>query len=83
MSIILDSFPEGLSDVSFYPDLFAELAHRDWTDEDLKKLAGLNLIRVFKTVEVVRITHPIYLSKVNGNSTRCFRVTVDVCVQII
>ena len=60
---ILDSFPEGLSDVSFYPDLFAELAHRDWTDEDLKKLAGLNLIRVFKTVEVVRITLQFYVSK--------------------
>ena len=57
ISVVLDSFPEGLSDVSFYPDLFAELARRDWTDEDLKKLAGLNLIRVFKTVEVVRITH--------------------------
>ena len=72
MSIILDSFPEGLSDVSFYPDLFAELAHRDWTDEDLKKLAGLNLIRVFKTVEVVRITHQfVCQSKCKQSYCRC------------
>ena len=46
-------FPEGLCDVSHYPDLFAELARRGWTDEEMKKVAGLNLIRVFKTVEVV------------------------------
>jgi membrane dipeptidase len=50
--------PLGLEDVSKYPQLFERLAQIDeprWSTEDLKKLAGLNLIRVFKEVEKVRI----------------------------
>lgn len=51
--------PSGLEDVSKYPDLFDKLAEADhgyepWNREDLQKLAGLNLIRVFKEVENVR-----------------------------
>jgi membrane dipeptidase len=49
--------PVGLEDVSKYPNLFERLAQIDepkWSKEDLKKLAGLNLIRVFKEVEKVR-----------------------------
>ena len=45
--------PVGLEDVSTYPTLFAELARRGWTDEDLKKLAGLNFIRVLRANEKV------------------------------
>ena len=45
---------EGLEDVSKYPDLFAELIIRGWTDEDLEKLAGRNMVRVFRDVEQVR-----------------------------
>ena len=37
---------EGLEDVSTFPALFMELARRGWSDEDLKKLAGENLLRV-------------------------------------
>ncbi|XP_035785945.1 uncharacterized protein LOC118463463 [Anopheles albimanus] len=57
------STPEGLEDVSKYPDLFDMLADgslrsgetfEPWTRDDLKKLAGLNLIRVFHEVEQVR-----------------------------
>ncbi|KAK6166558.1 hypothetical protein SNE40_023215 [Patella caerulea] len=44
----------GLEDVSKYPALFAELARRGWTDAELKKLAGENLLRVFKKAEEVR-----------------------------
>jgi membrane dipeptidase len=44
---------QGLEDVSKYPDLFAELARRGWSDADLKKLAGENLLRVFASVEAV------------------------------
>ena len=40
--------------MSKYPDLFAELARRDWTDEEMEKLAGLNLIRAFRKIEEVR-----------------------------
>jgi membrane dipeptidase len=43
--------PEGLEDVSKYPSLFAELIRRGWSDEDLKKLAGRNLLRVMRQAE--------------------------------
>ncbi|XP_024944676.1 dipeptidase 1 isoform X2 [Cephus cinctus] len=46
--------PAGLEDVSKYPELFAELLARGWSEKDIRKLAGLNLIRVFKAVEEVR-----------------------------
>jgi len=44
---------QGLEDVSKYPNLFAELAHRGWSDEDMKKLAGENVLRVFEQAEKV------------------------------
>ena len=46
----------GLEDVSKYPDLFAELARRGWSDADLRKLAGENVLRVFKSAEKVSAT---------------------------
>jgi membrane dipeptidase len=49
-------FPEGLSDVSMYPNLFAELALRGWSDEDLAKLASGNFLRVWREVERVGAT---------------------------
>ncbi|MGO4376782.1 dipeptidase [Pseudoduganella sp. RAF19] len=45
--------PVGLEDVSKYPDLFAELIRRGWSDADLAKLAGGNLIRAFAQAEKV------------------------------
>jgi membrane dipeptidase len=44
---------QGLEDVSTFPALFAELARRGWTDADLRKLAGENLLRVFAQAEAV------------------------------
>lgn len=50
----LRSTPEGLEDVSKYPDLLAALLEDpSWSEEDVKKLAGLNLLRVFAQVEEV------------------------------
>ena len=46
--------PVGLEDVSTYPDLFAELIRRGWSEVDLEKLAANNLLRVFREVEKVR-----------------------------
>ncbi|XP_011055902.1 PREDICTED: dipeptidase 1 isoform X2 [Acromyrmex echinatior] len=46
--------PTGLEDVSKYPELFAELLAHGWSEKDIQKLAGLNLIRVFKAVEQIR-----------------------------
>jgi membrane dipeptidase len=43
----------GLEDVSRYPYLFAELYRRGWTDADLTKLAGQNLLRVLRQAEAV------------------------------
>jgi membrane dipeptidase len=43
--------PDGLEDVSKFPALFAELIRRGWTDADLTKLAGGNLLRVMRQVE--------------------------------
>jgi membrane dipeptidase len=51
--------PKGLEDVSKYPAIFDILAQSGkgwtpWTHLELKKLAGLNFIRVFREVEHVR-----------------------------
>lgn len=47
--------PIGLPDVSSYPALFTALFETGrWTEEDLEKLSGRNLIRVFKEVERIR-----------------------------
>jgi membrane dipeptidase len=47
----IDSTPIGLEDVSTYPSLFAELSRRGWTEQDLRKLAGENLLRVMREAE--------------------------------
>jgi membrane dipeptidase len=46
-------FPEGLSDVSMYPNLFAELALRGWSDDELAKLASGNFLRVWREADRV------------------------------
>jgi membrane dipeptidase len=48
-----DNWPEGMEDVSGYPLLFAELIRRGWSDADLHKLAGENVLRVLEQAEVV------------------------------
>jgi membrane dipeptidase len=45
--------PEGLDGVEDYPALFAELIRRGWTDQDLAKLAGGNILRALRRAEVV------------------------------
>jgi membrane dipeptidase len=47
----VDYVPVGLEDVSKFPDLFAELIRRGWSDADCKKLAGQNLLRAFRAAE--------------------------------
>lgn len=49
----IDAAPEGLGTVSGYPLLFAELIRRGWSDENLAKLAGGNLLRVMRQAETV------------------------------
>jgi membrane dipeptidase len=45
--------PTGLDGVDKYPALLAELARRGWSDQDLAKLAGGNMLRVMAQVEAV------------------------------
>ena len=49
----ISSVPAGLEDVADYPALFAELARRGWSDDDLKKLAGGNVLRAMRGAEAV------------------------------
>jgi membrane dipeptidase len=49
----ISSVPTGLEDVSTYPALFAELSRRGWSEEDLRKLAGENVLRVWHRAEEV------------------------------
>jgi membrane dipeptidase len=48
--------PAGMADVSSYPVLFAALADRGWSDQDLVKLAGGNVLRVLRTADEVAST---------------------------
>jgi membrane dipeptidase len=43
----------GLEDVSTFPTLFAELARRGWSQTDLEKLSGRNVLRVLRAAEQV------------------------------
>lgn len=43
--------PEGLEDVSKYPALLAELLRRGYSKNDIKKIAGLNVLRVMRDAE--------------------------------
>ena len=43
--------PVGLEDVSGYPNLFAALLDRGWSEEDCAKLAGENVLRVLTEAE--------------------------------
>ena len=49
----IDITPEGLEDVSKYPALTAELLSRGWSDEDVKKFLGLNVLRAMRQAEAV------------------------------
>ena len=46
-----DSLPEGLKDVSMYPNLIKELLNRGYKKEDIRKILSGNLLRVWKQVE--------------------------------
>jgi membrane dipeptidase len=50
---VAQMLPEGLEDVSTYPALLAELMRRGWSDADIGKLAGNNLLRVMAEAEKV------------------------------
>jgi membrane dipeptidase len=49
----ITSLPVGLEDVSTYPALTAELLKRGYSDGDVRKVLGLNVLRVMKRAEAV------------------------------
>ena len=61
------SMPAGLEDVSRFPALFAELAERGYTDEDLLKIAGRNVLRVMREAE--RVAERLQAARPPSNAT--------------
>ena len=49
----VDSLPVGLESVDGYPRLLAELMRRGWTEADIRKISGENMLRVMRAVERV------------------------------
>ena len=49
----IESVPDGLESVAAYPALLAELARRGHSDDQLRKLVGLNILRVMRQAEAV------------------------------
>jgi membrane dipeptidase len=49
----IEAAPKGLEDISKMPDLVIELARRGYSEEDLEKILGGNLLRVMRQVEQV------------------------------
>lgn len=50
-----DSLPDGLKDVSTYPNLVQGLLNRGYTEQDVAKILGGNLLRVWREVEAKAI----------------------------
>ena len=48
-----DDWPVGLEDTGTYPQLFAELIRRGWSDRDLGRLASGNILRALRQAEAV------------------------------
>jgi membrane dipeptidase len=51
----IEDAPVGLEGVDRFPALLEELMRRGWTDSDIAKLAGENLLRVMAAAEKVSV----------------------------
>jgi len=76
----MPSTPSGLESVDKYPALLAELARRGWSDADLGKLAGGNLLRAMAQAEAVaaklraeRMASAATLEQLDGAPTKSAR----------
>ena len=49
----IDDLPKSLESVDRYPALLAELMRRGWSDADVAKVAGANVLRVMAAAEQV------------------------------
>ena len=46
-----DSLPEGIKDVSFYPQLIEQFLRKEYPENDIEAIMGGNLLRVWRAVE--------------------------------
>ena len=53
-----EAMPAGLDDVAGYPALFAELETRGYTDNELMKIAGRNVLRLMRAAERLAGPYP-------------------------
>ena len=65
----ISSVVVGLEDVATYPALLAELSRRGWSEADLRRLAGENLLRALREAEVIAAR----LQRERGPSTKTIR----------
>lgn len=63
-----NDFPEGARDVSMYPNITYELLKRGYSEQDIRKILGENLLRVFTQAELVARRMSRSIS--GGGSTR-------------
>jgi membrane dipeptidase len=49
----VDFIPRGMEDASKLPDLVRELARRGYSEDDMVKILGGNILRVMRQVEEV------------------------------
>ncbi len=60
--------PVGLEDVSKYPALFVELLRRGYREDDLRKIAGRNVLRVMRECE--RVAAELQAQREASSATR-------------
>lgn len=63
------ALPEGLTGVETYPALLAELMRRGWSEADIRKLAGENVLRVMRAAEATArrlADRPPSLARIEG-----------------
>jgi membrane dipeptidase len=60
------SFPLNLKDVSDYPNITMELIRRGYSDEDIRKILGGNILRVLADVEAIA-AQPLWVGRVVSN----------------
>ena len=70
----MGSAPTGLEDVAGYPALFEELLKRGYSEEDLAKIAGENVLRVMEAVEKYSATTG---AKKEAHPRFCFPSSLD------
>ena len=49
----IDALPEGITGVDAYPAILAALMQAGWTEAEIRKIAGENMLRVMRAVEAV------------------------------